>query len=201
MAFRDFLFPDAVEQLGLRADAPDLFDCVPPMELSPEFAESIRFGYQLATNISTAKAMSEFVIAPVLLHLAMRHRGEFSLFSGVPLTDGLMRPAGDRFDFLLCRSPIQMVPVEPLTAVALAANGNPLSGSLGACLAGMVAIRDLRANLGLSGEIYCVSTGGYEWRFARLIGDELSIDAKPIFLADLGKILGILASIVRRPEL
>ena len=80
MAFRDFVFPQVQSQLGLRIEDADLFGATPPAPVRPEIAEIVRDGASLALAISTEKAKSEFIIAPILLELRRSVQPRFALF-------------------------------------------------------------------------------------------------------------------------
>ena len=197
--FRDFTFPDAVTRLGLKAAHADLFAATPPAAVPSHVAEQVADGAGLATAIGTEKARSEFVIAPVLQELRRQHRGEFALFSGVPLEVDPVRGLNGVCDFLITRSSFPFTPTAPLLALVEAKNADPREG-LGQRVATMVALREFNA---VAGEplpaVYGASTTGVLWRFAKLVGTDLTIDEPEYQVSDLGKILGILASIVRKP--
>lgn len=198
MPFRDFTYPAVVGRLGLTATHADLFATTPPAEVPVHFAERIADGAGLAAQIGTEKARSEFVIAPMLQELRRQHRGEFALFSGVPLDVDPVRGLNGVCDFLIARSSFPFTPTAPLLALVEAKNADPRDG-LGQCVSTMVAIRDFNAAAGEPlPAVYGASTTGVLWRFAKLVGDEVTLDVPEYQIAEPGKILGILASIVRR---
>jgi hypothetical protein len=197
MSFRDFTYPEVQQQLQLTPMEVDLFATVPPLELRSEFIETIRDGTELALAIDTEKARSEFIIAPVLWELRRCFRGRFGLFSGVALDVDPGRGLSGYCDFLLTRSPQQMVPRAPLMAVVEAKNDNPRSG-LGHCIAAMVAVQEFNQRAGdqLLAVYGTVTTGG-AWRFLRLEGTQLEIDLPEYFISDVGKIMGIFAHVIQ----
>lgn len=199
MAFREFTYPAVIGQLGLTLAEVDLYAGVLSMSPPDHVAEQIADGVALATAIDTEKARSEFIVAPVLQELRRMHRGQFALFSGVPLDAGGDRGLNGVCDFLLSRTPIQSFPTAPLMAIVEAKNDNTRTG-FGQCIASMVALREFnrQANTDLPA-VYGATTTGELWRFARLVGDTLTLDSHNHSIADLPKILGILSSIVRRP--
>ena len=143
MAFRDFSFPDVQHAFGLTLAETDLFGVV-PLELTTEFAERMRAGVDLALAVSTDKARSEFIIAPVLLELRRLLGGGFGLFSGVEFDVDASRGLNGYCDFLLARSPLQSVLTAPVIAIVEAKNDN-LRNGLGQCIAEMVAAREFNA--------------------------------------------------------
>ena len=199
MSFRDFQFPGVVEQFGLNLVQADMFATTPPGEVSPDLADRIDDGVELAGNNETEKAKSEFVVAPILQELRRRFRREFALFSGVAFDVDPIRGLNGVCDFLIARSPIHLVPTAPLLAIVQVKNDTPRSG-LGQCIAAMVAVREYNARTGKpQPAVYGATTTGLQWRFAKLVESELLVDNVEYQIADLGKILGILASIVRKP--
>ncbi len=196
MAFRDFGFPEVQQTLGLSLAEADLFGSVPALELSAEFVERMRVGVDLALAINTEKARSEFIIAPVLLELRRMLRCGFGLFSGVEFNVDPSRGLNGFCDFILTRSPLQSVLTAPVVAIAEAKNDNLRSG-LGQCIAAMVAAREFNAKASPPvGDIHGVVTTGGAWKFLRLSGSELSLDVPEYFVAEPGRILGILANIL-----
>lgn len=197
MAFRDFGFPEVQQTLGLTLAEADLFGEVAALDLPAEFAERIRGGVDLALAINTEKARSEFIIAPILLELRRMLGGRFGIFSGVEFDVDPSRGLNGYCDFLLTRSPLQSVLTAPVVAIAEAKNDNLRTG-LGQCIAAMVASREFNAKASLPpGDIFGAVTTGGAWKFLRLTGSDLVLDRHEYFVAELGRILGIFAQILR----
>jgi hypothetical protein len=197
MAFRDFHFPEVQQALGLALAEADLFGTVPALDLAAEFAERMRLGIDLALNVNTEKARSEFIIAPVLLELKRLLGGGFGLFSGVEFDVDADRGLNGFCDFILTRSPLQSVLTAPVLAIVEAKNDNLWTG-LGQCIAATVAARELNAKApGPVGAVYGAVTTGAAWKFLRLIGSDLTLDVREYFVAELGRIMGILAHILK----
>jgi hypothetical protein len=197
MAFRDFSFPDVQQALGLTLAEANLFDGVSAIEPSSEFAGRMRVGVDLALAINTEKARSEFIIAPVLMELRRMLGDGFGLFSGIEFDVDASRGLNGYCDFILTRSPLQSVLTAPLVAIVEAMNDNLRTG-LGQCIAAMVAAREFnaRASIPLEQTFGVVTTGG-AWKFLRLTGSALELDKHEYFVAELGQLLGIFASILR----
>jgi hypothetical protein len=197
MAFRDFGFPEVQQALGLRLDEADLFGSVPALELPADFSERMRGDVALALAINTEKARSEFIIAPVLSELRRLLGGRFGLFSGVEFNVDASRGLNGFCDFLLTRSPLQSVLTAPVVAIAEAKNDNLRTG-LGQCIAAMVAAWEFNARSSAAeGAVYGVVTTGSAWKFLRLANADLTLDVTEYFIAELGRIMGILAHILR----
>lgn len=198
MAFRDFTFPEVQTALGLTLAEADLFGDVAPLTLSAEFAERMRAGVDLALAVNTEKARSEFIIAPVLLELRRLLDGRFALFSGVEFDVDAARGLNGYCDFILSRSPLQSVLTAPVVAIAEAKNDNLRTG-LGQCIAAMVAAREFNASADDVPAVHGVVTTGAAWKFLRLAGADLTLDRREYFVAEPGRIMGILAHILTAP--
>ncbi len=197
MSFQQFTFPQVAVDLGLALADADLFGALPPVSVSPEFAAVVADGANLASAINTEKARSEFAVAPVLLELRRRHPGTFGLFSGVELDADPSRGLNGVCDFLITRKPNQHVVSVPILTVVEAKNDN-LRNGLGQCIASMVAARIFNEAGGEAvPAIHGAVTTGSLWKFLRLTGNQVVIDAVEYHSDNLGKLLAILEHIVR----
>jgi len=197
MAFQQFAFPQVLHDLELNLTNADLFGSVAADEVRPELLAVVLDGANLASSIDTEKARSEFVIAPVLLELRRRHGARFGLFSGVELNADPNIGLNGICDFLITRSPTQLLVTSPILAVVEAKNDNIRTG-LGQCIASMIAIQMLnRAANEDSSTVYGAVTTGILWKFLQCTGSNLAIDFVEYQIKDLSKIMGILSSIVR----
>jgi hypothetical protein len=196
MAFRDFGFPEVQQAFCLTLAEADLFGGVAPLDLPATFVERMRLGTDLALAINTEKARSEFIIAPLLLELRQLLGGRFGLFSGVEFDVDASRGLNGFCDFILTRSPLQSVLTAPVLAIAEAKNDN-LRNGLGQCIAAMVAAREFNAKAPVPlGAVHGAVTTGSAWKFLRLSGSDLTLDLREYFVAELGRLMGILAHIL-----
>ena len=84
MAYSDFTIADLKRRFGLAIEeADDLFGHVAEVDLPAALTDTLARYLPLALNLSTEKARSELVIAPVLVEFKLLHRDRISLFSGV----------------------------------------------------------------------------------------------------------------------
>lgn len=196
MAFRDFLFPQVQEQLGLRVEDADLFTATPPFSVRQEFADFVKDGAALALANSTEKAKSEFIIAPVLLELRRALGPKFVLFSGVEWEVDRDRGLNGFCDFLLGRGPSQHILQAPYVAIVEAKNDLIRTG-LGQCIAAMYAAQLSNERVGIPiGAIHGAVSTGAAWKFLRLRGEAVTMDITEYFIDNLPKIMGILREIV-----
>ncbi|HJZ93446.1 MAG TPA: hypothetical protein VKE40_21390 [Gemmataceae bacterium] len=196
MAYRDFTFPEVLRDLGLRLHDADLFTTLPAVPVRPEIEAFVREGINLALAIGTEKAKSEFIIAPVLLELRHTVGTSLSVFSGVEWNVDPARGLNGYCDFILIRGKSQFVMGAPYVPVVEAKNDNLRTG-FGQCIAAMCAARiaNERDATGVTTVHGVVSTGS-AWKFLRLRADDLTMDIPEYPVENLGKIMGILRTIV-----
>ena len=196
MAFRDFGYPSVELDFGLTHSEADLFGSVPPLPISAEFIDRIKTDAPLAVLVNSEKARSEFVVAPMLLELRRLMGGTFGLFSGVLFDVDASRGLTGFCDFLLTRSPFQAVLSTPVVAIVEAKNDNIWNG-MGQCVASMVAAREYNSrSVPAVAVIHGVVTTGSSWKFLRLEDGALTLDINEFFIAEPGRIMGILAHIL-----
>jgi hypothetical protein len=118
------------------------------------------------------------------------------LFSGRDFTVDATEGLNGICDFLLSRSPHQFFIEAPVLAIVEAKEEDIPSG-LGQCAASMVAAQRFNEQESTSlPAVYGAVTTGDIWRFLRLEGNTLSLDAEQYYLDQRAKILGILLHIV-----
>ncbi len=197
MAFRDFGYPAVEYDFALTHSEADLFDRIPPLPISDEFIERLKTDAPLAVFVNSEKARSEFVVAPILLELRRLLGGTFGIFSGVLFDVDASRGLTDFCDFLLTRSPFQAVLNAPVVAIVEAKNDNIWNG-MGQCVASMVAAREFNSrSVPAVAVIHGVVTTGSSWKFLKLQDTALTLDTKEYFIAEPGRIMGILAHILK----
>ena len=197
MSFQQFTFPQVRHDLGLTLHDADLFADTPPAAVREEFAAFLRDDAALAVAISTEKAKSEFIIAPILLELRRTSRNQFFLFSGVEWDADASRGLNGYCDFILTRGETQHVLSAPFVAIVEAKNELFRTG-FGQCIAAMVGAQVCNQQAGLTvPRIYGVVTFGTAWKFLRLDGTTLTIDVPDYYIDNLPKIMGILKQIVQ----
>jgi hypothetical protein len=154
----------------------------------------------LALAIDTEKARSELIVMPILVELKkqykLQNKSQISIFSGRDFTVDVSKGLNGFCDFLISRSPEQIVIEAPVVTLVEAKNDNIQSG-LGQCMAEMIAAQVFNETKGNQiSTIYGVITTGTNWRFLRLNGKTIDIDLNEYFISQLGKILGILKSTI-----
>jgi hypothetical protein len=195
MAFSDFTLRDAAHKFDLKlVEVEDLFAATPAMEPSKLLPAMLEEFVPLAVAISTEKARSEWIVAPILGDLRTQLQRRVSLFSGIEFTVESKLGLAGYCDFILSRSPIQLFLETPIAAIVEAKNEN-LANGLGQCVATMVGARLFNEREGKTPLVYGGVTSGTAWRFLRLEGSTVTLDQKEHYVSELPKLLGVLRGI------
>ena len=200
MPYGEFSIDQVKARFQLRiAETEEYFAAVPPVQVSEFLMQMLAENIPLAVAISTEKARSELVIAPVLLEARRQVQRRISLFSGVEFTVDQSRGLNGVCDYLLSLSPEQLTIEVPVVPVVEAKNDN-LKAGLGPCMAEMVAASLFNQQRGRElPRVYGVVTTGSLWKFLQLEGNVVSLDVREYPISELGRVVGILVSMVR-PE-
>lgn len=193
MAYSDFTLPRVHREFDLEiAEEQDLFGDIPAVEVGPPLSELLVEQAPLAAGLSTEKARSELIVAPVLMELRRRMGGRLGFFSGVEFDVDESRGLKGYCDYLLTQTPSIFIVLAPVLAVVEAKNENMKAG-LGQCVAEMVASRIFNEREGGGPSvIYGAVTMGTHWRFLRLEGNAVTLDRREYAIAEIGAILAIL---------
>ena len=173
-----------------------LFAKIPEIEPSKFLQETLQFNLPLALEINSEKARSELIVSPILVEIKKRLPERMSLFSGREFNVDPARGLSGYCDFLISRSPEQLVIESPVIALVEAKNDNIQSG-LGQCMAETIAaqIFNQRQENDIQ-TIYGVVTTGSIWKFFKLEGIAIEIDTDEYFINNVAKILGILINFI-----
>lgn len=173
-----------------------LFADISEIEPSSFLQETLQFNLPLALEINSEKARSELIVAPILVEIKKLLPQRMSLFSGREFNVDPARGLSGYCDFLISRSPEQLVIESPVIALVEAKNDNIQSG-LGQCMAETIAaqIFNQRQENDIQ-TIYGVITTGSIWKFFKLEGIAIEIDTSEYFINNVGKILGILINFI-----
>ena len=199
MAYSDFDLPTVRERFGLTlAEDADLFAATAEAEPSDWLRQTLGEWTPAALAMNTEKARSEMIIAPILMDVVRRAEPRAGLFSGPSFDVDKERGLNGTCDFLLTRSPERYFISRPVMAVVEAKREDVIAG-LGQCAAAMVGAQVFNAGRGEAGAgaVFGAVTTGSVWRFMCLDDTVLTIDRPEYYLDRVGKILGILSSVVR----
>ncbi|OYQ63630.1 hypothetical protein B9G53_16110 [Pseudanabaena sp. SR411] len=171
----------------------NLLDDSPLAEASEFLNQLLKEFAPLALAMNTEKARSELIIAPILVEVRKQFLDRASLFSGIELNIDRDIGLNGVCDFLLSRSPSQLMLKAPVVVVVEAKKEN-INGALGQCIAEMWAAKlfNQQHENDIS-VIYGAATTGNDWKFLRLSDRLVEIDLTEYQLSNIDKILGILS--------
>lgn len=169
-----------------------IFQQIAPRPISGKLKEDLADNFELAISIGTEKARSELIIAPVLVELRKQAGKQISIFSGRAFDVDLERGLNGRCDFLISRSPYQIL-IESPVVVAVEAKHDDFDGGLVQCIAEMIGAQLFNQQEGNPiGRIYGVITNGQLWQFAILQEKIASAEINFYEITEIEKIMGIL---------
>ncbi len=195
MAYSDFSLRKVKEQFELTLVEGVCFlpEITPLMPSTPYLQDVLQESLPLAISMGSEKARSELLISPVLFELRRLLDRKISFFSGEEFTVDQAAGLNGTCDFLLSRSPEQLLMEAPIMVI-VEAKKDSIKGGWGQCIAEMVAAQ--RFNEGGSQEIntiYGTVTTGNIWTFLKLEGKQVTIDLNDYLLLPVERLLGILA--------
>lgn len=147
--------------------------------------------------ITNEKGKSERIIAPILSEVALQYETQITLFSGEDLPVDVEQDLAGFCDFFFAKHPKKQVMQAPIMTLVEAKDEDFEYGQA-QCIAQMYGAQRFNREEGKDiPYIYgCAVTGG-EWKFLRLENNQVFIDNKNYYLAELPKILGIFHQIIQ----
>lgn len=172
---------------------PTSIELIPPSQRLQVILEDLPW----AIAVDTEKARSEVIINPVLLEVRRIFNSSISVFSGEEFNVDVEAGLNGVCDFLISRSPEQLV-VEAPTIVIVEAKKSDLKSGIGQCIAEMLAAQRFNQ---LKNQpiptIYGSITSGTQWRFLKLEEQTVTIDLTDYPLPPIEQILSFLVWMVR----
>ena len=194
MAYSDFTFEGVMKACGLTILEPaDLFSHVPEVEVPAVLQTLLVRQLPLAAMLSTEKARSELLIAPVLFELKYLHADRIGVFSGIEFSVDPALGLNGRCDFILARKPQQLFLSAPVCVLVEAKKEDIVAG-IPQCIAEMVAAQRFNLAHGEEGPVFGVVATGILWRFMRLDGTTVSVDGVEYSIHDPRPIFSILSA-------
>jgi hypothetical protein len=202
MAYNDFTLEKLKQQFGLLVQEERTpVVSVSPVALSELLRHTLEESVPVALDISTEKARSEFIIAPVLMEVRRQLDYRISLFSGVEFNVDVDQGLRGVCDFLLSLSPLQLALEAPVVIVVEAKNENIKQG-LVQCMAEMVAAQQFNQERHNAIEaVYGTVTTGSLWKFLRLLKTVVSVDVTEYHISQIEQIIGMLVAMLREAML
>jgi len=198
MPYSEFTLRKAKLAFGLTTvEAGRFLPPTEPIDPSVYLTESLIEGLPLATATGSEKARSELIISPILVEVRKILQRQVSLFSGEDFTVEPELGLSGVCDFLISRSPEQIL-IEAPAVVIVEAKKADLKAGLGQCAAEMVAAQKFNEinNIAIA-TIYGSVSSGTVWRFLKLESKTLTIDLNDYAVPPVEPLLGMLVWMVR----
>jgi hypothetical protein len=198
MAYNDFTLDILIAQFSLQVqEESNYFTLFAPLPISDLLRQILQENVPLALDISTEKARSEFIIAPVLSEVRRQLDHRISLFSGVEFNVNPEQGLRGVCDFLLSLSPLQLTIQAPVVMVVEAKNENVKQG-ISQCIAEMLAAQQFNHERHNAIEtVSGVVTTGSAWKFLRLTGTSVMVDTTEYHISQVERIVGILVAMLQ----
>lgn len=184
-----------VEHLGLEVKVGAVFSPLPsPLPPSPWLVEALENEPDILLDSEDGK--SGFIVAPIVRELAKRNRGRVSVYPGYAFDVAPELGLAGFCDFILSKSPGNILVKAPVFFIVEAKNEN-LSSGAGQCIAEMYAAQVFNQRAGKPMDaIYGVVTWGQQWQFYKLSDQTVIRDNAIYTLSELDMILGMLQAVV-----
>ncbi|GAK50385.1 hypothetical protein U14_01615 [Candidatus Moduliflexus flocculans] len=197
MSYSNFTIEILKEQFAIELiEDVNLFPQPPSVAVPTLLLELLQRYIPLAITMSTEKARSELIIAPILAEFKLQYKERVSLFSGVDFNIDVSKGLNGRCDYILSKSKEQLMVSAPVLMMVEAKNDKIVEG-IPQCIAEMIAAQLFnRQKNAMIPIIYGVVTTGSLWRFLTLKEQVASVDIVEYPLQQLNNILGILQKII-----
>ncbi|MBW4666071.1 MAG: hypothetical protein KME60_01165 [Cyanomargarita calcarea GSE-NOS-MK-12-04C] len=193
MAYSDFSIRKAKQSFNLTlVEGGSFFPPIEPVAANPYLVEFLQESLPLAIAMGSEKARSELIISPILFEVRKILDRKISFFSGEEFTVDPSMGLNGTCDFLISKSPEQLI-IEAPAVVIVEAKKENLKGGLGQCMAEMVAAQRFNeVNQQPTQVIYGSVTSGNLWTFLKLEKETVTIDLTDYLVPPVEKLLGIL---------
>ena len=196
MSYSQFNLETVEKTFGLNIlESLELFATIPEVKISDFLKQCLQYNTPIALEIATEKARSEMIITPILIELKKQFESNISLFSGREFNVDSQLGLIGYCDFIISKSPSQLIIKSPVAIILEAKNDNIQSG-LGQCIAEMVAAQIFNRRQNKNYTIYGCVTTGTNWKFMKLFDQVVRVDPNEYFLNNIGKLMGILRSFI-----
>ena len=184
-----------LEKLDLEESSINLFPEIMLVEPSDWLKRSLEIA--ALTPLTNEKSKSEKLISPILLEVALAYLDNVTLYSGEDLYVDDKRDLSGACDFFISKHALKNVMQAPIITLVEAKDENMDYGK-GQCLAQMYASKIFNEQKGKPQKfIYGCAVTGDDWKFLKLVDNQVYTDTKTYYISDLPKILGIFNHIIK----
>lgn len=194
MSYSSFTNEKLKEKFGVEQTLQrGIFSNLPKRKPSAWLLETLSKTRDFALSQGSEKARSEYIIAPVFYELREQSEQKVSIFSGRKFDIDKKLNLDGYCDFLVSRSPSQVILESPVV-IAVEAKQDKFEKGTTQCIAEMIAARIFNEKKGNpQKQIYGCVTTGVGWLFLFLENNKAFVDTTIFDVTeDLERILGIL---------
>lgn len=195
MAYRDFREKDLKEKFKLKQKIQPIFDTkIEPLEPSERLKANLEDAKLI--TLSTEKALSERVIAPILAEIKRLNPHQIQIFSGEIINADKNVGLNGEIDFIITRSTDTIEPQAPILLVTEAKIGRvekAIPQAIAQMLGASVFNRNNNENVAA---IHSIVTDGTSWLFLKLVDLQVFINDKMYYTNDLNNLLGALQKLI-----
>ena len=195
MAYRNFTLETLEQKFGIREMGIQLFETKKVQRVEP--SEKLKMDLEDANiiTLSTEKAVSERLVAPILAEIGKRN-DFIQIFSGEIIVGDKKQGLNGEIDFIFSRTPWTLKPKNPLLCVTESKLGLVDKG-VDQAAAQMLGVRYFNQKHDYKDiAVHGVVTDGKSWRFLKLDGNNLFVDRTDYSTTDLSLLLGVLQEIM-----
>ena len=195
MAYRNFKMRDLKEKFGIQEIGTDLFKVAAIKPIEPSLNLINKLADAPFITLSTEKAVSEQLVAPVLVEVA-KLNDFVQIFSGETITGDKSLGLNGEIDFVFAKIPITTKPDTPIFCVVEAKIGRVIE-AFPQATAQMLGVRYFNKKYGNPIEtVHSIVTDGTTWRILKLEGEIVFVDQNNFSTNNLPVLLGVLQEIV-----
>jgi hypothetical protein len=196
MAYRDFKEKDLREKFQLRQRIQPIFqnERVTPVQPSQRLLHSLEDAKLI--TLSTEKALSERVIAPILSEIKRLNPKTIQIFSGEVINGDKNAGLNGEIDFIITRRTDTIEPQAPILSVTEAKIGR-VDKAIPQAAAQMLGARLFnQENNEPIPVIHGIITDGTSWLMLRLENSTLTVNDHYFYTIELNNLLGVLQRII-----
>lgn len=182
------------EQFKLQVERAKFFAEIPKVQATDWLKQTVAFANSLP--LSNEKSKSERLIAPILMEVYQTHKDRLTLFSGEELNIDPENDLNGACDFFFSAKPNAYLLEAPIISLAEANpdsyRGEDMDYGIAQCTAQMIGAQRFNAQKGREVSVLwgCATTAG-EWKFIKLVGQQLYVDLDSYYVVNLEDLLGV----------
>jgi hypothetical protein len=196
MAYKKYTGVEIKDLLGLQLESTKLFDDAQIKNMNPTTRLLLSLEMSQEMALTTEKAVSEYLVSPILAEVKIANSKKITLFSGEQLNVDRGRNLNGEIDFFFAKTTHALAKKAPILCIVEAKIGLIDTG-IPQAAAQMYAARIKNEEEGSNIRIiYGAVTDGKTWRFLKLEGQVLYTDLTILYISNVPLLLGTLQWVI-----